>query len=59
MIQIMEMNHWWQVPLYMTIRGLTISRILYGRRTIVRPGSVEKKAVEVVLQNFDSIWNLS
>jgi Family of unknown function (DUF5996) len=26
-------NHWWQVPLYTTIRGLTTSPIPYGART--------------------------
>ncbi len=26
-------NHWWQVPLYVTSRGLTTSPIPYGRRT--------------------------
>jgi hypothetical protein len=25
-------NHWWNVPLYVTARGLTTSRIPYGRR---------------------------
>lgn len=27
------MNHWWQVPLYVTSRGLTTSPIPYGART--------------------------
>src|SRR6202049_4208149 len=27
------MNHWWQVPLYVTCRGLTTSPIPYGART--------------------------
>ncbi|MBV8858583.1 MAG: hypothetical protein JOZ02_16740 [Acidobacteria bacterium] len=26
-------NHWWQVPLYVTARGLTTSAVPYGRRT--------------------------
>jgi hypothetical protein len=26
-------NHWWQVPLYVTVRGLTTSPIPYGGRT--------------------------
>src|SRR6202049_2940654 len=26
-------NHWWQVPLYVTCRGLTTSPIPYGART--------------------------
>src|SRR3954468_8415977 len=26
-------NHWWQVPLYVTCRGLTTSPIPYGSRT--------------------------
>ena len=26
------MNHWWQVPLYVTCRGLTTTAIPYGRR---------------------------
>ncbi len=26
------MNHWWNVPLYVTARGLTTSRIPYGQR---------------------------
>ena len=26
-------NHWWQVPLYVTSRGLTTSPIPYGART--------------------------
>src|SRR5437660_7710181 len=26
------MNHWWNVPLYVTARGLTTTRIPYGRR---------------------------
>jgi len=26
-------NHWWNVPLYVTARGLTTSRIPYGRRS--------------------------
>ena len=26
------MNHWWNVPLYVTTRGLTTSRIPYGQR---------------------------
>src|SRR5438034_1550703 len=26
------MNHWWQVPLYVTARGLTTSAIPYGTR---------------------------
>src|SRR4051812_49365353 len=26
-------NHWWQVPLYLTSRGLTTSPMPYGRRT--------------------------
>ncbi len=26
-------NHWWQVPLYVTCRGLTTSPILYGTRS--------------------------
>jgi hypothetical protein len=26
-------NHWWQVPLYVTCRGLTTSPIPYGTRT--------------------------
>src|SRR5689334_23809258 len=26
-------NHWWQVPLYVTCRGLTTSPIPYGQRT--------------------------
>src|SRR6266436_6185997 len=26
-------NHWWQVPLYVTPRGLTTSAIPYGNRT--------------------------
>src|SRR5216683_5800006 len=25
-------NHWWNVPLYVTARGLTTSRIAYGER---------------------------
>jgi hypothetical protein len=25
-------NHWWNVPLYVTVRGLTTSRIPYGQR---------------------------
>ena len=25
-------NHWWNVPLYVTARGLTTSRIPYGAR---------------------------
>src|SRR5271169_6660137 len=25
-------NHWWNVPLYVTARGLSTSRIPYGRR---------------------------
>ena len=25
-------NHWWNVPLYVTARGLTTSRIPYGQR---------------------------
>src|ERR1700733_14334913 len=25
-------NHWWNVPLYVTARGLTTSRIAYGAR---------------------------
>ncbi len=28
-----SMNHWWQVPLYVTVRGLTTSPIPYGERT--------------------------
>jgi Family of unknown function (DUF5996) len=27
------MNHWWNVPLYVTVRGLTTSRIPYGDRS--------------------------
>src|SRR5262252_34283 len=27
------MNHWWNVPLYVTARGLTTSRIPYGGRS--------------------------
>src|SRR5258708_30628454 len=27
-------NHWWNVPLYVTARGLTTSRIPYGERAI-------------------------
>jgi hypothetical protein len=27
------LNHWWNVPLYVTARGLTTSRIPYGNRT--------------------------
>jgi Family of unknown function (DUF5996) len=27
-------NHWWQVPLYVTARGLTTSSMPYGRRTL-------------------------
>ena len=26
-------NHWWNVPLYVTARGLTTSRIPYGERS--------------------------
>src|ERR1700677_339401 len=26
-------NHWWNVPLYVTARGLTTSHICYGERT--------------------------
>ena len=26
-------NHWWQVPLYVTARGLTTSPIPHGART--------------------------
>ncbi len=26
------LNHWWNVPLYVTARGLTTSRIPYGQR---------------------------
>ena len=26
-------NHWWQVPLYVTCRGLTTSPVPYGTRT--------------------------
>ncbi len=28
-----QVNHWWQVPLYVTCRGLTTSPIPYGSRT--------------------------
>ncbi|HYZ24542.1 MAG TPA: DUF5996 family protein [Rhodopila sp.] len=28
-----QINHWWQVPLYVTCRGLTTSPIPYGSRT--------------------------
>lgn len=28
-----HVNHWWQVPLYVTSRGLTTSPMPYGRRT--------------------------
>ena len=28
-----HVNHWWQVPLYVTCRGLTTSPIPYGQRT--------------------------
>jgi hypothetical protein len=28
-----HVNHWWQVPLYVTARGLTTSPVPYGRRT--------------------------
>src|SRR5215469_348864 len=27
-------NHWWNVPLYVTTRGLTTSRIPYGNRAL-------------------------
>ncbi len=27
-----NLNHWWNVPLYVTARGLTTSRIPYGER---------------------------
>lgn len=27
------LNHWWNVPLYLTTRGLTTSRIPYGDRS--------------------------
>ena len=27
------LNHWWQVPLYVTARGLTTSPMPHGRRT--------------------------
>jgi hypothetical protein len=27
------LNHWWNVPLYVTVRGLTTSRIPYGERS--------------------------
>lgn len=27
------MNHWWNVPLYVSARGLTTSRISYGERS--------------------------
>ena len=28
------MNHWWNVPLYVTARGLTTSRMSYGERSL-------------------------
>ena len=28
------MNHWWQIPLYLTSRGLTTSPMPYGERTL-------------------------
>jgi hypothetical protein len=31
--QALMINHWWQVPLYVTCRGLTTSPIPYGART--------------------------
>src|SRR5215211_5691345 len=28
------LNHWWQVPLYVTVRGLTTSPMPYGARSV-------------------------
>ena len=28
-------NHWWQVPLYVSVRGLTTSAMPYGGRSMV------------------------
>ena len=33
MAQAPMINHWWQVPLHVTTRGLTTSPIAYGQRT--------------------------
>jgi len=37
-------NHWWQVALYLTPRGLTTSPMPYGTRTPVRTGSRNREA---------------
>jgi hypothetical protein len=47
-------NHWWNVPLYVTARGLTTSRIAYGDRAFeLRLDFIRH---ELVLETSDGQW---
>jgi hypothetical protein len=46
-------NHWWNVPLYVTARGLTTSRIPYGQRAFEL--SIDFLRHQLVLETTDGI----
>ncbi len=62
------MNHWWQVPLYLTARGLTTGPMAYGREIIqidfdfieqalrVQSGSGETRIIPLVGQSVASLY---
>jgi hypothetical protein len=47
------MNHWWNVPLYVTARGLTTSRIPYGERSFEMRFDFLRH--ELVLETSDAV----